>query len=263
MARIGTRGVPRALNSALVASSKKDKIAALSPFFDDATKAEFRTMGTLQGTILATACVRWHQHHFAEQPIAASRDPGDLRIEGSRLRNLHRRRAYMAWNSYVGVGQMGGQGTFVDPRIGLSSVRAPIVTPKLLALLAYQLSLETPPPPVGSFDPAAARRGKRVFRGKAGCATCQRDRPSPTGLHAPRWRLPRLHDPTKSASIPRTRRERNGRVSNDAPTRALATRAVFTTGAPAIFAVVNHYNQLKKLNLRSAEDRSRGYLKSL
>ena len=42
-------------------------------------------------------------------------------------------------------------------------VRDHLVTPKLLALLAYQLNLETPPPPVGGFDPAAAR-GERLPR---------------------------------------------------------------------------------------------------
>ena len=49
------------------------------------------------------------------------------------------------WNSYVGVGQMGGQGNFSDPRIGLFITQTPdLVTPKLAALLDYQLSLRTP-----------------------------------------------------------------------------------------------------------------------
>src|SRR5262249_44067605 len=46
------------------------------------------------------------------------------------------------WNSYVGVSQMGGHGTFTDPRLGLNIVQTPdMVTPKLPALLDYQLSL--------------------------------------------------------------------------------------------------------------------------
>ena len=51
------------------------------------------------------------------------------------------------WNSYVGVGQMGGRGSFSDPRIGLFIRQTPdLVTPKLAALLDYQLSLRSPKP---------------------------------------------------------------------------------------------------------------------
>src|SRR5688572_10425935 len=52
------------------------------------------------------------------------------------------------WNSYVGVTQMGGHGTFEDSRIGLKIVQEPdLLTPKLPALLAYQLSLRAPKAP--------------------------------------------------------------------------------------------------------------------
>jgi CxxC motif-containing protein (DUF1111 family) len=53
-------------------------------------------------------------------------------------------------------------------------VRAPtdLVTAKLAALQFYQLALQPPKPPAGSFDPAAAERGKALFSGKAKCATC-------------------------------------------------------------------------------------------
>jgi len=77
------------------------------------------------------------------------------------------------WNAYVAVTQMGGQGVFIDPRIGVEVVRLPdLVTPKLPALLDYQLSLGAPPPPAGSFDATAAARGELVFEGKAGCSSC-------------------------------------------------------------------------------------------
>src|SRR5678815_2729207 len=67
------------------------------------------------------------------------------------------------WNSYVGVGQMGGHGTFNDSRIGLFINQTPdLVTPKLPALLAYQLSLQPPAAMDGSFDRDAAKRGKRL-----------------------------------------------------------------------------------------------------
>jgi cytochrome c peroxidase len=46
-----------------------------------------------------------------------------------------------------------------------------LITPKLAALHAYQLSLAAPAPPAGSFDAAAAKRGEQVFNTK-GCASC-------------------------------------------------------------------------------------------
>jgi hypothetical protein len=90
------------------------------------------------------------------------------------------------WNAYVAVTQMHGQGTFFDPRLkdatkfpvaaraGLHTIRAEpdLVTSKLPALQAYQLSLVAPEPPAASFNAAAASRGRAVFSGKAKCATC-------------------------------------------------------------------------------------------
>ena len=87
-----TAGVGHRLDGWANTSLDVGKIAALSPAFDDATKSRVQTMGSRQ-IRSSPPCVRWHQHHFAEQPIAAGRHPADLRIEGSRLRNLHRRRA--------------------------------------------------------------------------------------------------------------------------------------------------------------------------
>lgn len=94
------------------------------------------------------------------------------------------------WNRYVAVTQMGGQGVFSDPRLGthldpgtpglrpgwkpgilVATGEKDMVSAALPALQAYQLSLPAPPPPAGSFDPAAARAGKAVFQ-QAGCASC-------------------------------------------------------------------------------------------
>jgi cytochrome c peroxidase len=47
-----------------------------------------------------------------------------------------------------------------------------LVTSKLSALQAYQLSIKAPAPPAGSFDATAAARGKTVFEGPGKCATC-------------------------------------------------------------------------------------------
>ena len=69
------------------------------------------------------------------------------------------------WNRYVAVTQMGGLGRFSDPRLPLS-VRhgnVDLVGDKLPALQAYQLSLAAPLPPTGSFDTAAAARGRTLF----------------------------------------------------------------------------------------------------
>jgi mono/diheme cytochrome c family protein len=78
------------------------------------------------------------------------------------------------WNRYVAVTQMGGLGTMVEPRLNLSITHGSVdlVSSKLPALQAYQLSLKAPAPPAGSFDAAAAARGRLVFEGGGKCATC-------------------------------------------------------------------------------------------
>lgn len=78
------------------------------------------------------------------------------------------------WNRYVGVTQMGGHGTFSDPRTGVNVTNGAddLISSKLPGLQAYQLSLTAPPPPAGSYDPAAASRGQALFTGSAGCSTC-------------------------------------------------------------------------------------------
>lgn len=77
------------------------------------------------------------------------------------------------WNNYVAVTQMGGQGSFIDEQLGIEVMADPdLVTPKLPALRAYQLSLTAPTPPTGSFDEAAAARGQMLFEGPANCAGC-------------------------------------------------------------------------------------------
>lgn len=77
------------------------------------------------------------------------------------------------WNNYIAVTQMGGQGNFQSYHLNLDiQVAEDLVTPKLPALLAYQDSLEPPTPPDGSFNVAAAARGKVIFEGKATCSGC-------------------------------------------------------------------------------------------
>ena len=78
------------------------------------------------------------------------------------------------WNRYVGVVEMGGEGTFSDPRLPLSVTNGTrdLISSKLEALQAYQLSLKAPPAPSASFDPVAAARGKAIFDGAGQCAGC-------------------------------------------------------------------------------------------
>ncbi|BCS53975.1 hypothetical protein [Geobacter sp. SVR] len=93
------------------------------------------------------------------------------------------------WNAFVANIEMHGKGTFYDPRLndavkfpvaarnGFFNVRQPtreedLITPKLASLHLFQLSLPAPAPPAGSFDAAAADRGKALFSDKAKCATC-------------------------------------------------------------------------------------------
>jgi Cytochrome c len=78
------------------------------------------------------------------------------------------------WNRYVAVTQMGGHGSFSEPRTGVNVTNGTddLVSSKLAGLQAYQLSLAAPTPPAGSFDPVAAARGQVLFAGAATCATC-------------------------------------------------------------------------------------------
>ncbi|HET8631602.1 MAG TPA: hypothetical protein VFL91_29625 [Thermomicrobiales bacterium] len=103
------------------------------------------------------------------------------------------------WNAFVANLEMHGQGTFYDPRLndpqkfpvaaraGFANVRSPVdrITPQLAALQYYQLSLPAPAPPPGSFDPAAAARGKAVFDGPGKCAACH----VPPTFTEPGWNM--------------------------------------------------------------------------
>ncbi len=100
------------------------------------------------------------------------------------------------WNRYVGVTQMHGHGSFTDARIGVDVNNPPdMISSKLPALQAYQLSLAAPAPPAGSFDATAAERGRVVFDGAGRCATCH------VGNLLTDANL-RLHDPSEVVSEP-------------------------------------------------------------
>jgi hypothetical protein len=160
------------------------------------------------------------------------------------------------WNSYVGVGQMGGQGTFNDPRIGLFINQTPdLVTPKLAALLDYQLSLRPPAAPEGSFDRQAANRGRALFRNEAGCATCHQGRTFTDVLSGPDPSIPFLHHPAETGVDPAYAfRSATGQYRTT-PLRGLQQHAPYfhDGSAPDLLSVVEHYDRLFGLNLTVAQ----------
>jgi hypothetical protein len=160
------------------------------------------------------------------------------------------------WNSYVGVSQMGGQGSFSDPRINLTITQKPDrVTSKLPALLDYQLGLEAPVPPNGSFNPTAARRGARLFEGKAGCARCH-TAPTFTDVSGgPDPGLPLLHDPDEVGADPAYAARSATKRYRSSPLRGIWQHPpYFHDGSAAtLLAVVNHYDERFKLNLSAQQ----------
>lgn len=171
------------------------------------------------------------------------------------------------WNRYVGVTQMGGHGTFKEPRLGIDVTNGTddLISSKLPALQAYQLTLPAPTPPSGSFDTAAAKRGEALFNGKASCAGCHSG-PEFTDANS------RLHNASEVASEP----EPNGIQSyaSRSATKQYRTAPLkgvwqhppyFHNGSAATLEdVVVAYNAKKGLGLSNSEISDIAqYLKSL
>ncbi len=119
------------------------------------------------------------------------------------------------WNALVANLEMGGIGTFFDPRLN-NAAKFPIaaakgfgdvftdadhdlITSKLGALQFYQLAIPSPKPrPNVDFDPAAAARGDELFAegGKGKCGKCNVE---------PLWTEPgwNLHTPTNHSPAAR------------------------------------------------------------
>ena len=156
------------------------------------------------------------------------------------------------WNSYVGVGQMGGQGNFFDSRIGLFIRQRPdLVTPKLRALLDYQLRLRKPAPPENSFDPQAAARGRRVFYREAGCGSCHSGPTYTDVRRSGHFFRPFLHEPAEVGMDPTyANRSATGKYRTT-PLRALWQHAPYFHDGSAkdLPAVVEHYDDHFTLNL--------------
>jgi mono/diheme cytochrome c family protein len=171
------------------------------------------------------------------------------------------------WNSYVGVSQMGGHGSFSDDRIGVSITQTPdMVTPKLPALLDYQLKLRAPEPPRGSFNRAAAQRGERLFSSTARCATCHTPPTFTDVLRGPDPTVPFLHAPSEIGAPSAYASRTATKMFRTAPLRGIWQHPpYFHDGrAPDLLAVVNHYDALFSLGLTAAQKADLvEYLKSL
>jgi hypothetical protein len=179
------------------------------------------------------------------------------------------------WNAFVANIEMHGKGTFYDPRLndaaqfpiaaanGFGNIRSSpdLITSKLPALHAYQLSLLAPPPPPDSFDKDAATRGQALFNGKAQCATCH----VPPLFTEPGWNL---HTPAEIGIDAFQADRAPDHRYRTSPLKGLWTH---TTGGfyhdgrfATLLDVVNHYNTLFGLGLSSAEKSDLvQYLKSL
>jgi mono/diheme cytochrome c family protein len=164
------------------------------------------------------------------------------------------------WNRYVAVTQMHGHGSFSEPRLGISVNNPPdVVEAKLPALEAYQLSLAAPPPPAGSFDAAAAARGRAVFEGQGQCASCH------LGAQLTDANV-RLHSPSE-VPTDATHAERSAtKMYRTTPLRGLWQHApYFHDGSAATLAdVVERYVSAKGLSLTPEQKADLvEYLKSL
>jgi hypothetical protein len=183
------------------------------------------------------------------------------------------------WNAFVANLEMHGQGNFFDPRldnaakfpiaaaarfghthpyIGEGVLPVPVastgvpdrITPKLGALHAYQIDLPAPTPPAGSFDPAAAARGARVFEGPGKCASCHMGSiGTEPGYNA--------HRPAEICTDAFQADRGPDGTYVTAPLQALFTRSkrgFYHDGRfPTLLAVVNHYDSCFHLGLNEQQ----------
>lgn len=241
-------------------------IVALSPALDEATKGEFNSWGP----------GKYDPRHHAfdgfnlislNSPSLPIVIPPIYGLKGVGFETFTGDGPISYWNSYVGVGQMGGRGSFSDPRIGLFIRQTPdLVTPKLAALLDYQLKLRTPEAPRGSVNRPAAERGKELFRNQARCSTCHQSPNFTDVLSGPLRTVPFLHDAAEVGMDPAyAERSATGKYRTTPLRGLLQHPPYFHDGsAPDLPAVVNHYDTLFGLNLTSAQKKDLvEYLKSL
>ena len=250
-----TTGIGRRLDGWPNRTLNVGAILGLSPALDEATKAEFATWkpGEYDPRHHAFDGMNIVPLNSPTRPVLI---PPAYGLSGVGFETYTGDGSISYWNGYVGVSQMGGHGSFSDPRIGLFIAQKPdLVTPKLPALLAYQLSLPAPAPPAGSFNASAARRGERLFHGKAQCATCHIPPTYTDVLSGPDSSTPFLHEAAEVGAEPvYATRTANGKYRTS-PLRGIWQHPpYFHDGSAAtLLAVVDHYDQHFKLNLSASQ----------
>jgi len=163
------------------------------------------------------------------------------------------------WNNYVSVTQMGGHGSFKEPKlkIAVEAKGEDLVKPKLPALRDYQHSLTKPAPPAGSFDAAAAKRGHAVFTGAGKCATC----------HAGEaFADDKLHAPEETGMDPAYAMRTVNKKYRTTPLRGLWQHPPYfhDGSAAALTDVVSHYDSTLKLKLTAEQKKDLAeFLKSI
>jgi hypothetical protein len=229
-------------------------IVSLSPVLSDSLKAELRSWGP--GKYDA-------RHHafdgssiiILNTPSLPTVIPPAFGLQDVGFETFTGDGPISYWNNYVGVTQMGGHGSFSDPRLGLTVTQKPdVVQPKLPALLDYQLSLRTPPPP-GSLNGTAAARGEALFNGAAKCGTCHIP-PTYTDVRSgPDPGVPFLHSPAEIGADPQYAARSATGLYRTTPLRALWQHPpYFHDGSAAdLLAVVNHYDSVMSLGLTAAQ----------
>jgi cytochrome c2 len=260
-----THGVGRRLDGWGNRDLDVGAIVSLSKAIDDPTRAEFLKWGPGRYD---------PRHHYFDginvvplnSPSVPVEIPSIYGLKGVGFETYTADGPISYWNSYVGVTQMGGHGTFIDPRIGVSVTQTPdLVTPKLAALLEYQLSLRTPKPPKGSVDHQAASRGRKVFE-RAGCASCHQGSDLTDVNAGPVRGVPLLHDPAETGMDPVYAARTATRKYRTTPLRGLWQHAPYFHDGSAtdLGAVVDHYDRLFGLGLSEAQRSDLiEYLKSL
>jgi hypothetical protein len=168
------------------------------------------------------------------------------------------------WNAFVAVLEMHGKGTFFDPRLNdatqfpiaaanrFGNVRnsPDLVTSKLAALHYYQLAIPAPKPPAGSFNPAAAARGKELFEGQAKCSTCH----VPPLFTEPGWNM---HTPQEIDVDAFSANRAPDKAYRTSPLKGLWTHTKGGFYHDGRFAtlhdVVQHYNSFFDLGLSDSQ----------
>ena len=231
-------------------------IVALSPALDDATRAVFKSWG--RGRYDPRFNLDGKNGPQVIPPAYGLQDVHSITVTGDGTDVQY-------WNRYVSVTQMGGHGSFSEARTGVSVTNGTDdqVSSKLPALQAYQLSIPAPAPPAGSFDMAAANRGKQVF--DSTCATCH-DGPELTDANT------RLHPVSDSMGepeppgVPSYASRSATKMYRTAPLKGIWQHPpYFHNGTAATLEdVVNTYNDRRSLGLTSDQRADLvQYLKSL